>query len=151
MLHFFIFLFLITGNKTISPRIGGTLSGSRSSPSIAKLVNNFNDSNQDNSNNNTQNKQEQDEEEEMRKQRERSWKMMKWSFVLFGVTTTIGGSMFIRELVKPVYDDNGNIIEDEFSQLPFYEATWKRLCRELNYFKKVSVELLSLLSLLFNN
>ncbi|KAF7990081.1 hypothetical protein HCN44_009024 [Aphidius gifuensis] len=123
-----------SGNKTISPKIGGKLSSNIRSSPIAKLVENFNDSNQDDPI--SRQKKEQEEEEEYRKQREQSWKMMKWSFILFGVATTIGGSLFIYELVKPTYDEDGKIIEDEFSQLPFYEMIWKRLCKELNYYKK---------------
>lgn len=85
------------------------------------------------------------EEEEDKKQREKSWKMMKWSFILFGCSTVLGGSFFIYELVKPQYDENGKLIEDEYSNLPFFQKTWMRLCRELTYYKKVKLFLFFLL------
>ena len=47
------------------------------------------------------------------------------------------GSYLIYELARPNYDEEGNVIEDEFTHLPFLEQMFKRLLRELNYYKKV--------------
>ncbi|XP_015518569.1 mitochondrial import inner membrane translocase subunit TIM50-C [Neodiprion pinetum] len=80
------------------------------------------------------------QEAEDKKQREHSWKMMKYSFAFFGVSMGVMGSFLIYELARPNVDEQGNIIEDEFSNLPYFEQLYKRLRRELNYYKKLVQE-----------
>lgn len=46
-------------------------------------------------------------------------------------------SYLMYEIAKPKYDEHGNEIEDEFTNLPQPEQMFKRLLSELNYYKKV--------------
>lgn len=114
------------------PKIAGSLTNisvtSSSIPSPQQNLNEKKEQNQSNTNN---------EDEEDRKQREQSWKMMKISFIIFGVSLGALGGMFIYDISRPVYDENGDLVEDEFSHLPFFQQIWKRLYRELTYYKKV--------------
>lgn len=64
---------------------------------------------------------------------------MKLSFIFFGVSMSMAGGIVIYELSRPSYDENGNLMEDEFSGLPFPQRVWKRLCREVNYYTKVEL------------
>lgn len=88
---------------------------------------------------NDQNKDTNDEEEEARKQREQSWKMMKYSFLFFGVSIGLTGSYIIYELSRSNYDEHGNLIEDEYSHLPYLQQIWKRFRREFTYYKRVII------------
>ncbi|XP_046822411.1 mitochondrial import inner membrane translocase subunit TIM50-C-like isoform X1 [Vespa crabro] len=80
--------------------------------------------------------EEQQEEEEQKKHHERTKRLTKYSLIAFGTMTSLGLCYIIYELGKPTYDEHGNIIEDEFYHLPYYEKIYKRLRRELNYYKK---------------
>lgn len=51
---------------------------------------------------------------------------------------TVGLSYIIYDLTRNKYDEEGNIIEDEYSDLPLYERVYKRLQREFNYYTKVA-------------
>lgn len=80
---------------------------------------------------------EQTKDEEDKANRERSKRIMNYGFVAFGVSMGIGVTYVVYELGRPNYDKDGNIIEDEFSNLPFFEQIYKRVKRELNYYTKV--------------
>ncbi|KYN08063.1 Mitochondrial import inner membrane translocase subunit TIM50-C [Cyphomyrmex costatus] len=82
--------------------------------------------------------QKEDEEEKMN--RERSRKMMNYGFAAFGMFMGIGFTYLIYELGSPDYDEHGNVIEDEFSKLPFFEQIYKRVKRELNYYTRLVQE-----------
>lgn len=84
--------------------------------------------------------EEQQEEEEQRDKREQRKRFIKYSFIVFGTMTGLGLSCIIYELGRPIYDEHGNVIEDEFSNLPYYEKIYKRLRRELNYYTKLIQE-----------
>lgn len=79
----------------------------------------------------------QKEDEEKAKERERSKRMMNYGFTAFGVFMGLGFTYLVYELGRPNYDEHGNAIEDEFSNLPFFEQIYKRVKRELNYYTKV--------------
>lgn len=81
--------------------------------------------------------QQKEDEEEKAKDRERSKRMMNYGFAAFGVFMGIGFTYLVYELGRPNYDEHGNVIEDEFSNLPFFEQIYKRVRRELNYYTKV--------------
>ncbi|XP_076668617.1 mitochondrial import inner membrane translocase subunit TIM50-C [Andrena cerasifolii] len=87
-------------------------------------------------------KQEDEEKEEVeeKKRREQSRRLLKHSFTFFGVFITVGLSYMIYDLTRTKYDDDGNIIEDEFSNLPLHERIYRRLTRELNYYTKMVQE-----------
>ncbi|XP_044014053.1 mitochondrial import inner membrane translocase subunit TIM50-C-like [Aphidius gifuensis] len=60
----------------------------------------------------------------------------EWSLFLIGSGVLIFGIWLIYDFVKPIRDDDGTILDDEFSALPLPEKCWKRTCRELNYYKE---------------
>ncbi|XP_029040387.1 mitochondrial import inner membrane translocase subunit TIM50-C-like [Osmia bicornis bicornis] len=84
--------------------------------------------------------EEQKEEAEEKERREQSQRLLKYSFAFLGAFTTIGLSYIIYNLTKTKYDEHGNVIEDEFSNLPFYERIYKTLRREFNYYTKMVQE-----------
>ncbi|XP_032690129.1 mitochondrial import inner membrane translocase subunit TIM50-C-like isoform X2 [Odontomachus brunneus] len=83
---------------------------------------------------------EQAKEEEDKASRARAKKMMNYGFIAFGVFMGVGFTYVIYELGRPNYDKDGNVIEDEFSNLPFFEQIYKRVRRELNYYTKLVQE-----------
>lgn len=83
-----------------------------------------------------QNEQQKEDEEE-KANREMSKRMMNYGFAAFGVFMGIGFTYLVYELGRPNYDEHGNVIEDEFSSLPFFEQIYKRIKRELNYYTRV--------------
>lgn len=94
-------------------------------------------------------------EEEDRKEKEGSWKRMKLGyygrdldeakcinigccrFAIFGVSATFMGGWMIYDLGSPETDPNGNIIIDEFSELPAVRQYLKRMWKSLTYYQKV--------------
>ncbi|XP_003706404.1 mitochondrial import inner membrane translocase subunit TIM50-C [Megachile rotundata] len=84
--------------------------------------------------------EEQKEEAEEKERREQSQRLLKYSFTFLGVFTTVGLSYIIYNLTRSKYDEHGNIIEDEFSNLPFYERIYKMLRREFTYYSKMVQE-----------
>ncbi|XP_012526119.1 mitochondrial import inner membrane translocase subunit TIM50-C-like isoform X1 [Monomorium pharaonis] len=82
----------------------------------------------------------QKEDEEEKANRERSKRMMNYGFAAFGMFMSIGVTFVIYELGRPNYDEHGNVIEDEFSNLPFFEQFYKRVKRELNYYTRLVQE-----------
>lgn len=81
--------------------------------------------------------EQQTEDAEEKANRERAKRMMNYSFMAFGGFMSIGFAYMIYELGSPNHDEHGNVIEDEFSNLPFFEQIYKRVKRELNYYTKV--------------
>lgn len=77
------------------------------------------------------------EEAEDKEKRKQSQRVLKYSFAFLGVFTTVGLSYIIYNLTRTKYDEHGNIIDDEFSNLPFYERIYKMLKREFKYYTKV--------------
>lgn len=80
--------------------------------------------------------EEQQDEEEQKNNRERAKRLMKYSFIFFGASTGLTLGYIIYQLGKTMYDENGNIIEDEYSHLPYYEKIYKRFRREAIYYRK---------------
>lgn len=81
--------------------------------------------------------EEEQEQREQKKSNERKKWFTKCSLIVIASGIGLGLSFVIYKVGKPTYDEYGNVIEDEFSHLPYYEKTFKRLRRELNYFTKV--------------
>ncbi|XP_015601101.1 mitochondrial import inner membrane translocase subunit TIM50-C [Cephus cinctus] len=120
------------GTNSSKPSIAGSLTNIQPTTATATLSPNTGDQDKQRS----RQEEEKKEEEEEKKQREQSWKMMKYSFAFFGISMGLMGSVLVYELARPNIDENGNVIEDEFSHLPYFEQLYRRLCRELNYYKK---------------
>lgn len=126
-------LFLRSASR---PRIAGSLTNIQSS--VGQDLNPVSGGGGGKDNENQDDEQKKQDAEDQ-KQREHSWKMMKYSFAFFGVSLGMMGSFLIYELARPNFDEEGNIVEDEFSNLPYFEQLYKRLRRELNYYKKVRI------------
>ncbi|XP_049791052.1 mitochondrial import inner membrane translocase subunit TIM50-C-like [Schistocerca nitens] len=77
------------------------------------------------------------ETDEDTKKREASWKAMKYGFIAFGVSFGFLGSYAIYELGSPETDEQGNVVEDEFSSMPLPIQYLRRTWRQMNYFKKL--------------
>ncbi|XP_015190956.1 PREDICTED: mitochondrial import inner membrane translocase subunit TIM50-C-like [Polistes dominula] len=80
--------------------------------------------------------EERQEEEEQKKKRERTKKFMKYSFYFFGASASFSFAYAVYKLGQPIYDENGNIIEDEYSHLPYVEMIYKRFRREIIFYRK---------------
>lgn len=87
---------------------------------------------------------EEDEEKKSEEEKQKQWRTMKLGFILMGGSLSVMTSIMIYELSRPSVDEKGNVIEDEFTNLPFFEQRFKRLFKELNYFKKVFAFLFNL-------
>lgn len=81
-----------------------------------------------------------DEDAERIKQNQRQWKMMKISFIAFGIAMTFAGFSVVYEVSKPMYDEEGKLVKDEYSQLPLYQQIFYRLRKEFSYYKKLVQE-----------
>ncbi|XP_011503800.1 PREDICTED: mitochondrial import inner membrane translocase subunit TIM50-C-like [Ceratosolen solmsi marchali] len=80
------------------------------------------------------------EETEQKKKKQWSWKMMKYSLIFFGASISMACLSLIYEISKPNYDENGNIIQDEFNDLPYIQQLYYRFKKELSYYKKLVQE-----------
>lgn len=80
------------------------------------------------------------EDEEERRARENSWRTMKYTLIIFGVSMSCLFIYLVVELGKPSFDNNGKLIMDDYSNM----VTWKqylfRTFGELNYYKKLIKE-----------
>lgn len=65
---------------------------------------------------------------------------MKFCMAFCGVSMGVMGTYLLYEMAKPGYDEEGKIIEDEFTHLPYFEQMFKRLLRELHYYKRLVQE-----------
>ncbi|KAG8227790.1 hypothetical protein J437_LFUL006424 [Ladona fulva] len=78
-----------------------------------------------------------DDSEEDRKKREASWKAIKYTFLVFGVSFSAIGIYMLVEWGAPRRDENGEIVEDEFSHMPLPQQYFLRMLQEINYYKKI--------------
>lgn len=80
------------------------------------------------------------EEEESKKEKESSWKRMKLGFIVFGASVTAFSIYTVVIFGAPDQDPEGNVIEDEFSQLPTVQQYFKRLWKSMTYYQKMIQE-----------
>jgi hypothetical protein len=78
------------------------------------------------------------DEPEKKQRNEWSWKVMKYSFVVFGVSISMACLSLIYEISKPSFDRNGEVIQDEFKDLPYIQQLYYRFKKEVSYYKKVN-------------
>lgn len=65
-----------------------------------------------------QNNSEEDEEAKKKKEAEASWRTMKYTLIFFGVTLSGLSGYIIGTWGAPEKDEDGNVIEDQFSSKP---------------------------------
>lgn len=73
-------------------------------------------------------------------EKQRSWTMMKYGFIFFGLWVVVVCVTVVYEINKPVYDEEGNLVQDEYSSMPFFHRVYYRLKREVSYYKKMVQE-----------
>ncbi|XP_063230283.1 mitochondrial import inner membrane translocase subunit TIM50-C-like [Bacillus rossius redtenbacheri] len=76
------------------------------------------------------------ESNEEQKKRDASWRTMKYSFIAFGASFGILGVYMFVELGGPQKDENGQVIVDEFSDMPLVKQYFCRMFSQLDYFKR---------------
>lgn len=113
------------------PKITGSLTNiqSRTTPIEAKPIIDQNQGNEKTDDS--------DKSDEEKKNKSYS-QFTKYCMAFCGVSMGAMGSYLVYEMAKPKYDEEGNMIEDEFTNLPYPEQLFKRMLSELNYYKKVS-------------
>lgn len=87
---------------------------------------------------------EQDDEEEAKRARESAWRTMKYTLIFFGVTITFTGAYLIITLGQPKIGEDGEPVEDAFSEMATAKQYLFRCYSELDYYKRVNKNLLSL-------
>uniref|UniRef100_A0A182YN89 Mitochondrial import inner membrane translocase subunit TIM50 n=1 Tax=Anopheles stephensi TaxID=30069 RepID=A0A182YN89_ANOST len=83
-----------------------------------------------------QEKQRKEEEEE----KESSWKRMKFGFVFFGFSVSAFCVYMVWVFGAPDRDAEGNIIMDEFMELPTFQQYFRRLWKSMTYYQKMIQE-----------
>ncbi|XP_051174875.1 mitochondrial import inner membrane translocase subunit TIM50-C-like [Leptopilina boulardi] len=119
--------------KPTGPKITGSLTNIQSSttPIEAKPIIEQNQGNEKN--------EDSDKTNEEKKDKSYS-QFTKFCMAFCGISMGTMGSYLVYEMARPKYDEHGNIIEDEFTNLPYPEQMFKRLLSELNYYKKLVQE-----------
>ncbi|XP_047029427.1 mitochondrial import inner membrane translocase subunit TIM50-C isoform X1 [Helicoverpa zea] len=89
-------------------------------------------------------KQEQEKFEQENKEKseehEKSWRRMKMGFAVFGGAMTVMGGCLVVEMGAPRRGDDGQIIEDEFSDMPIVLQYLRRTWKELTFYEKMIKE-----------
>ncbi|XP_014251280.1 mitochondrial import inner membrane translocase subunit TIM50-C-like isoform X1 [Cimex lectularius] len=85
-------------------------------------------------------KPEDPERDDDQKNRDESWKKMKYSLFAVFSTIGIGGGFAAYTLGKPDVDENGQIKEDDFSDLPMFKQFFKRMLHNIEYYNKMIKE-----------
>ncbi|CAK1580807.1 unnamed protein product [Parnassius mnemosyne] len=80
------------------------------------------------------------EKKEKSEENEKSWRRMKIGFAVFGGAMTVMGGCLVVEMGAPRRDDEGKIIEDEYSNLPIVLQYLKRTWKELTFYEKMIKE-----------
>lgn len=83
--------------------------------------------------------QETQDKNDSKESKEKSWRNMKYTLVVFGITFGVGGLYMIFELGQPRYDSGGVEILDEYSSMPLFKQYVFRTLGELNYYGQVRV------------
>ena len=77
------------------------------------------------------------DEEEAKKNREQKWKNTKRGLIICGGMLTVSLGYTVYNFGSSPVDEQGNVIQDEFSNLPFPKQNIYRILKELEYFKKM--------------
>ncbi|XP_052888647.1 mitochondrial import inner membrane translocase subunit TIM50-C-like [Anopheles moucheti] len=83
-----------------------------------------------------QEKQRKEEDEE----KESSWKRMKLGFVFFGFSVSAFCVYMVWVFGAPDRDAEGNIIMDEFMELPTFQQYFRRMWKSMTYYQKMIQE-----------
>lgn len=78
-----------------------------------------------------------DEDSDSKGSDESSWQAMKYTFTIFGVTFTAVGLFLLIEFGAPSVDEDGEVIEDEYSNRALPIQYVYRTLKQMNYYRKV--------------
>ncbi|KRT83859.1 hypothetical protein AMK59_4440 [Oryctes borbonicus] len=85
--------------------------------------------------------QEDQEKNEKKKSKEKSWRNMKYTLIVFGVSFGVGGLYLIFELGRPKFDSTGEEMIDQYSDVkPLLKQYISRTLGELNYYGELLKE-----------
>lgn len=79
-------------------------------------------------------------DEDERKDDANSWRTMKYTFTIFGVTVTFAGLFLLMEFGGPNLGEDGEVVEDEYSNHAVPIQYLYRTLKQMNYYRKVSVK-----------
>ncbi|XP_053611826.1 mitochondrial import inner membrane translocase subunit TIM50-C-like isoform X2 [Plodia interpunctella] len=80
------------------------------------------------------------ENKEKNEENEKSWKRMKIGFGVFGGALTVMGGCLVVEMGAPRRGEDGQLLEDEFSNQPLVLQYLKRTWKELTFYEKMIKE-----------
>ncbi|KAM3960457.1 mitochondrial import inner membrane translocase subunit TIM50-C-like [Aphomia sociella] len=80
------------------------------------------------------------ENKEKTEENEKNWRRMKIGFGVFGGALTVMGGCLVVEMGAPRRGDDGQIIQDEFSNMPIAMQYLKRTWKELTFYEKMIKE-----------
>ncbi|CAF4828955.1 mitochondrial import inner membrane translocase subunit TIM50-C-like [Pieris napi] len=80
------------------------------------------------------------EQKEKSQENEKSWRRMKMGFAVFGGALTVMGGCMVVEMGAPKRGEEGQILEDEFSNLPIVWQYLRRTWKELTFYEKMIKE-----------
>lgn len=84
--------------------------------------------------------EEAEKQEEEKKRSEAAWKSVKTSLMVLGATFGCLSGFLLYTLGTPPVDEDGDIIQDEFSDLPLWQQYFYRTVKELDYYKRLIKE-----------
>ncbi|XP_040151937.1 mitochondrial import inner membrane translocase subunit TIM50-C-like [Anopheles arabiensis] len=89
----------------------------------------------------TENEQQQEKHrKEEEAEKESSWKRMKFGFVFFGFSVSAFCVYTVWVFGAPDRDAEGNIIVDEFMELPTFQQYFRRMWKSMTYYQKMIQE-----------
>ncbi|XP_041763911.1 mitochondrial import inner membrane translocase subunit TIM50-C-like [Anopheles merus] len=89
----------------------------------------------------TENEQQQEKHrKEEEAEKESSWKRMKFGFVFFGFSVSAFCVYTVWVFGAPDRDAEGNIIIDEFMELPTFQQYFRRMWKSMTYYQKMIQE-----------
>uniref|UniRef100_A0A0V0G8C3 Mitochondrial import inner membrane translocase subunit TIM50 n=1 Tax=Triatoma dimidiata TaxID=72491 RepID=A0A0V0G8C3_TRIDM len=80
------------------------------------------------------------EEDKNQKNREEYWKKMKILSIAIGGMVAFCGGAAAYALGRPLVDENGKVVEDEFSHLPVIQQFFRRMVSQVEYYNKMIKE-----------
>lgn len=85
-------------------------------------------------------KEDQDFSDTQEDNKEGNTDSLRNTFIVFGVSFTFIGGFLLYKFGQPVIDEDGNLVRDEFSDLPLWQQYIYRTLREVDYYTRLIKE-----------